>query len=230
MAIACWLALAAASDTATAQTSAQASCDEIAVLGAVKLPGRFKFAKNVRLIEVLALSGGPSERAGKIVRVVRTCACRPCPNQETKSGESSDYELAAVLQGRKAANTDVAPGDIVIIPEAELVFLHLNGLTNQRSIVFRQGIRLTVVLAAIGIAINNDLLNIKIHHPRTAQQKYSFDIVNLKAIREGRIEDPLLRPWDMLELSDEQGRFAPFFRFNPLMLDSPLFPRNSPNS
>lgn len=232
LAIAFGLALAAGHDNVKAQASAQTSCDEIAVLGAVKQPGRFKFTRSIRLLEVLAHSGGPTERAGKTVRVVRTCACTPCPNKGTKSGESSDYELAAVLQGTKGANPELAPGDIVIIRETELVFVYVNGFRSQRSVVYREGLRLTRVLDAIGIDMTGDLLNVKIYHPRTAEQKYSFDIVNLRAIREGRIEDPLLRPRDILEFSDGQGRFpllAPPFRFNPPILDPPLFPRNSPN-
>ena len=228
MAIAGGLVLAAGHDTARAQASAPVSCDQIAVLGAVKIPGRLKFERGIRLREVLTHTGGPSERAGKIVRVVRTCECTSCQNEQTKARDSSDYELSAVLLGREGANPDLAPGDKVIIPEAELVFVRLNGLTSQRSVVYREGLRLTRVLAAIGIAMDSDLMNVKIHHPRTAQQQYGFDLVNLKAIREGWIEDPLLRPWDILELSDGQGRFVPF-RFSNPIFDPPLFPRNSPN-
>ncbi len=225
-ALAFGLALATVHPTAKSQASAQTSCHEIAVVGAVNLPGRFKLKEGRRLLEVLAYAGGPSERAGKTVRVVRTCDCQPCPNKETKKGESSDYELAAVLHGREGANPDLAPGDVVIIPERELVFVYIQ---SQRSVAYVEGLRLTKVLAAVGIAVNGDLQNVKIHHPRTSQRQYSFDIVNLRAIREGRIEDPLMRPWDILEPSDEQGQFPwPPFRLNPI-LDPPLFPRNSPN-
>ena len=226
-AIACGLALATVHSTGKSQASAP-SCHEIAVVGAVNSPGRFKLDTGRRLLEVLAYAGGPSARAGQIVRVVHSCACTPCQN-ETTVRESSDYELSAVLLGREGANPDLAPGDVVIIPERELVFVYVNGFQKQRSVAYVEGLRLTKVLAAVGIAVNGGLQNVKIHHPRTAQRQYSFEIVNLRAIREGRIEDPLLRPWDILELSDEQGGFPfPPFRFNPI-LDPPLFPRKSPN-
>jgi hypothetical protein len=53
----------------------------------------------------------------------------------------------------------------------------------------------------------------------------------LKEINDGRAADLVLRPWDILEVSDEQGRFlsdAPS-RFDQPFRDTPIFPRISPN-
>jgi protein involved in polysaccharide export with SLBB domain len=236
MAIACGLELAAGHDSVKAQVSGQTSCQEIAVLGAVKQPGRFKFARRIRLIEVLAYSGRPSERAGKIVRVVRTCACTPCLNKETKAAESSDYELSAVLQGREGSNRELAPGDMVIIPERELVFV-IGNVFQQKSLVYREGMTLTRAIAIVGgVAKNSDLVQIRIYRDSSTRARSNPLIFTLKAVLRNRNEDPVLQPRDIIQVSDEAGNFQRPFTppiWDPPLIrpsgDPPLFLRKSSN-
>jgi hypothetical protein len=223
-----FVALIIKAPLAAAQSPSQPGCDQITVLGAVKTPVRFKVEHSIRLHEALTTAGGPNELAGKVVRLLHWCKCFPC----AAAGVTSDieYQLAAALQENAGANPYLVAGDMVLVPETEVVFARGNVLI-QTSLVFREGVTLTRVIATVGIARNSDLVRIKIHHPGTASQKYAFEIVNLKAIKEGRETDPLLRPWDILEVSDEQGRFlsnAPS-RFDQPFRDTPIFPRISPN-
>lgn len=213
---------------AAAQSASLPRCDQITVFGAVKTPRQFKVEHSIRLHEALMAAGGPNELAGKVVTLLHSCKCSPCAAGQVTSG--SEYQLAAALQGNADANPYLVAGDVVLVPETEVVFACGNVLS-QKSLIFREGVTLTRMIAAAGIARNSDLVRIKIHHPGAAGQQYAFEIVNLKAIKEGRETDPLLRPWDMLEVSDEQGRFlsdAPF-RFDQPLRDTPIFPRKSPN-
>src|SRR5437773_85254 len=177
---------------ARAQSSSQTSCHEITVFGAVNMPGHFEMKRRMRLLEALAIAGGPNKRAGKTVRVIHSCKCSPCSEAETRTSDI-EYDLATALRGRDSANPNLAAGDLVIVPETEVVFTRGNVLS-EKSLIFREGVTLTQAIATVGIARNSDLVRVKIHHPTTTSQRYSFEVVNLKAIKEGHVADPLLRP------------------------------------
>lgn len=211
---------------AMAQTSSRSGCQEITVMGAVNMAGRFQFEERLRLLEILAIAGGPSGSAGKTVRVIHTCTER-----EDKSPDVGEYDLSSVLSGKDSATPYLTAGDLVVVPETEMVFV-IGNVSRSKSFIFREGLTLTRVLAAAGVVQSSDLVRVKIHHPRTATQRYDFTIINLKSIYEGRIQDPVLRPWDILEVSDEDGRFVlddPSRLSPPGFRDAPLFPRKSPN-
>src|SRR6266480_233069 len=93
-----WLALGA-SHTSLAQQptsvpkSSEASCTEIAVLGAVRNPIHFEARSGIRIVDVLTHAGGPTERAGKTIRVIHPCRCGRC-SQEEKAKEVHEYSLA----------------------------------------------------------------------------------------------------------------------------------------
>jgi hypothetical protein len=54
----------------------------VAVVGAVKLPGRFLLQRPVRLLELMTLAGGPNERAGRTVQVTHSDTLPVCKNGE----------------------------------------------------------------------------------------------------------------------------------------------------
>jgi len=215
--------------SAKGQTFSQISCREIAIIGAVKTPGRLNVQGPVRLSEVLTQAGGPTAGAGKIVRVHHFCNCGPCSEAQTKTHKAIEYDLPAVLQGKESANPYVEAGDFVSVPETNIVFVIGNFL--RRRLTYEEGMTLTRAISLAGSVItSSDLTRVRIHRtvaPGLATEKSVF---NLKAIVEGQVEDPLLRPLDILEISDEQGQFlSPSGLRPPIYLDPPLLPRNSPN-
>jgi len=224
------LLVAGGSDVARAQTFSQISCHEIAILGAVKTPGRLNVQGRMRLIEVLTLAGGPTARAGKVVSVHHFCNCGPCSEAQTKTPEGIEYDLPAALQGQESANPYVEAGDIVMVPETNVVFVA--GNLKKRSLVFVPGMTLTRAIAlAEGVTTSSDLTRVRIHRKVATGEATEKFVFNLKAIVQGQIEDPLLRPLDILEVSDQQGRFP---LDSQRMLDwpkwdPPLLPRKSPN-
>jgi len=227
------LLVAGGSDVARAQIFSQISCHEIAILGAVKMPGRLNVQGRVRLIDVLTRAGGPTARAGKAVGVYHSCTCGPCREAQTKTPASIEYDLLAALQGQASAKPYVEVGDVVVVPETNVVFVFVAGdLLQQRSLVYVQGITLTRAIAlAEGVTTGSDLTRVKIHRKVATGEAAEKLIFNLKAIVQGQVEDPLLRPLDILEVSDQQGRFlldGPR-RLNWPTWDPPLLPRKSPN-
>lgn len=215
---------------ATAQSS-QISCDEIAVIGSVKTPGRLKANGTVRLNEVLTKAGGPSSRAGRVVRVHHFCSCSRCSESDAQNSKDAEYDLPATLQGRENANPFVQVGDLVIVPEAEFVSV-IGNVLRQQTFRYREGVTVTKAIAlAGGPGKSSDLVRVKIHRLGPAGRYSEIIVVNLGEIVQGRMADPLLRVFDTVEVSNEQGRFfsdGPI-RLSPPIWDPPLFPRKSSN-
>jgi polysaccharide export outer membrane protein len=50
----------------------------VAVIGAVNQPGRFQLQKRMRLLDLISYAGGPNDRAGGRINIVRTIATLSC--------------------------------------------------------------------------------------------------------------------------------------------------------
>lgn len=228
--------LAVRPETSMAQALSHVNCREIVIFGAVKTPGRFETQARMHLVEVLKRVGGPSERAGKVVQVIHFCNCLPCPEGEVKAPASSEFNLSAVLEGKKDANPDVMAGDIVIVPEAELIFV-VGNVLSQKSLVFREGVTLTQAIAtAGGVAKHSELVRIRIHRNPANGLRSTLLNFSLKAVLDNRSQDPMLQPQDIIEISDETGKFSPPLtppQFDPPLMDPtgdpPLSQRKSSN-
>jgi hypothetical protein len=206
--------------TLMAQGRSQVGCHEVAIIGAVRMPGRFEIPARMRLLGALAIGGGPSERAGKIVRVVHSCQCSPCAENEVRTATTTEYNLSATLAGREDANPLVSAGDLIIVAETEMIFVVGIGLS--KKLVYREGVTLSQVIGAFaGAAQYSDPVRVRIHRNPAAGPRPKPLIFSLKAVLENRSEDPVLEPRDIIEISDKAGNFL-LSPPPPLFLDSPL--------
>ena len=194
--------------SASSQDLSRERCRQIAVFGAVRKPGRLDAPLGLRLLDVLGRAGGPNEWAGRPVHVVHTCDCSPCDKQESQAGDVNEYNLANVLFGRAGGNPFVVPGDVVIVTEADSVFV-IGNVRKAQSLPFAAGMTPTRALAfAGGVGRISDLVVVRIHR-RSADATRQDIIFSLKAIRGGQAELMLLQPWDVVEVSDDEGHFRP---------------------
>src|SRR5690349_19573741 len=96
----------------------------VAVVGAVDKPGRFQLQRQVRLLELLTFSGGPTEKAGRTVQIAHAENSLSCAANEAENATGLNvYELSEVLAGHNEANPFVRPGDVVTVLEADQVFV-----------------------------------------------------------------------------------------------------------
>jgi protein involved in polysaccharide export with SLBB domain len=200
-------------------------CQQIAVIGAVRRPSRLDAPRRLRLLEVLGKVGGPNEQAGKTVRIIPNCNCSPCD----KLAHASEYSLADVLRDRETGNPYVVPGNIVVVPVADSVFVIESGHTG-RSIRFSEGMTVTRAIAMAGGVVGriSELVRVRIHRASIAGVRQDPIIVNLrKSIGERGTEDVLLQPWDIVEVSDWRGHFQ-VPRMSPPTWDPPLPKWNPP--
>ena len=204
--------------------SSQLRCMEIAVLGAVRDPIHFEVRAAIRLKEVLARAGGPTERGGDIVRVVHSCDCGRCSDEEVKTRGVHEYQLVEVLRERENETPNVTPGDIVLVTETELVYV-MGNRHRLSYIVFREGLRVTQAIAMAGeTGSGDDLTTIQINRVSSEKGYQNLIAVSLKAIKEYRAEDVMLQPRDFVVV----GGDGSFLLTGPpaIFRDPPLIPRD----
>jgi polysaccharide biosynthesis/export protein len=100
----------------------------VSVIGAIGSPGQFRLQRQVRLLELLTVSGGPAARAGRTIDIVHSATPNMCEKATEKketdvADQISIYVLNDTLAGKPEANPFLRPGDIVHIPDADQVFI-----------------------------------------------------------------------------------------------------------
>ena len=205
----------------------------VAVLGAVRNPGRFQLQRRVRLLDVLALAG-PTERAGGTIKVVRGasagCADPPAapvasdaafatsstaPNelaerQAIPIESLSSYEMNATLRGDEAANPYLQAGDVVTIAEAEQAFV-IGNVLRPTPVTLKQRVTLTEALAMAGGTLpdtKKEKIRITRRSPDGTNKTELF--YDLNAINKRQAEDIALQPNDIVEVDTASGKR--FFR------------------
>jgi protein involved in polysaccharide export with SLBB domain len=183
----------------TSKTSPQAtevrpvSC---LVIGAVRSPGRFELRRSVRLSEVLALVGGVTRTASGVINVIHT------ERRRAQNGNvpSDLYKIADLKNGGQKSNPQVEAGDIVIVTELDPIFV-TGAVANQREIYFNQPLTLTEVLKlAGGVRADAKTSKVIIHRQKKNAAGISIE-VDLEMIKKHRVEDPILQPFDIIEVS-----------------------------
>ena len=104
------------------------------------------------VVEVLARVGGPTEKAGTEVLVVRPKdqgrRAGPVAPEEARAGEAISLDLRAIQQGEVSHNIRLQSGDTVVVPKAKYFFV-TGEVRSPGQFLFEHGI---TVLKAITIA------------------------------------------------------------------------------
>lgn len=200
--------------------------------GAVKLPHRFQIRRPVRLNELIIIAGGLTDTAGGDIRVFRSpnAGCKSVnrtesdgtiPVSQGERPEVRNFTIADLLKGSRAANPYIMPGDIVSIMDSPPVYL-IGGVSNPGRIAYRQGLTVSRAIAtAGGVAKVGDEENTTIFRREKGQSKVIE--VSLSAIGSKTIEDPVLSPYDIVEVAIKDGekrKFPPLIEIRDNSVDS----------
>jgi polysaccharide export outer membrane protein len=93
-------------------TTEQTATENVTILGQVKSPGSYPIATARPILDVLALAGGLNDLAQRKVTIQR---------HGTK--ERVDYVLSNSANAALDANVPVYPGDTVLVPKADVVYV-----------------------------------------------------------------------------------------------------------
>lgn len=169
------------------------------VVGAAERPGRFKVVPGMRLADLLAQAGGPKVGTS---REVPTLLGNLDLARLVRSDEALPVSVALARKGDPKHNVRVRPGDQLYIPPiTEQLIMVLGEVNAPQPMAYREGLRLTEVLAIAG-GVNNsrgDRKDIRIvRGPLTEPRIYT---TNLKSLAAGKATDVELIPGDIVYVS-----------------------------
>src|SRR2546423_7234630 len=188
------------------------------VFGAVRSPSRVQRQRRAHLLDLLATSGGVTEAAGGDIQIFHTEPLM-CPEPEdlaavpVDSYKPSDptqigYDIFSVRdlkEGKKEANPVIHPGDIVIVQEAQPVYI-TGAVRAPQGLYLQRGMQLKQAIAMVGGLTQQAKASSVIIWRRqkgTAEPKKM--IVNFNEIKREKEKDIELQPYDIVEVTDNSG-------------------------
>jgi polysaccharide export outer membrane protein len=212
------------------------------VYGAVRVPSRVSMLRSVRLNELIAVSGGLTERANGTIQVFHTekVLCPSSTDEEEPIFDESGgiilklYKINDLYSGKPESNPLIRPGDVVTIMEAEPIYL-VGGIATNQPVLIRDGMTLTDALAQVGGVVQDaKISDVRIHRATKSGQSIRERTtikVDLKAIANKKQDDVLLQPYDIIEVPMKSRWDLSILLNNVVAGTLGMFPRtNLPNS
>jgi polysaccharide biosynthesis/export protein len=178
----------------------------VAVIGAVHGAAQFKMQRQVRLLELISLAGGPTDGAGQTIQIVHAGGGPICQQSGGSGSDASDssafvtYKLADTLHGLAEANPFVQPGDIISVPLADQVFV-LGNVRKPSAIPLKETLTVSHAIAIAGgtaPSTKRDKIRILRQLPGSTQKQEIY--VDLTAIEKNKAEDVALLPNDVVDV------------------------------
>jgi Periplasmic protein involved in polysaccharide export len=185
------------------------------VFGAVRQPTRVEMKRKVRLNELMAVSGGFTERASGTIQILHTepLMC-PEPGEEAEAlpidGTKiplSIVKIADLRAGKIEANPIIRPGDYILVTEAEPVYL-TGAVLSPQGIFLREQLMLSRAVAMVGGTRKEaKLSDVKIYRQKLGSTEQEIIHVDFASIKKNQKPDVLLMPYDVIEVP-EAGAFS----------------------
>lgn len=180
------------------------------VFGAVRQASRVEMKRKVRLNELMAVSGGFTERAAGTIQILHTEPLM-CPEagEEAEAapidGTRIPLQIVAIADlraGKPEANPVIRPGDYVLVTEAEPVYI-TGSVLSPGGIYLRDGLTLSRALAMVGGARKEAKLNdVKVYRQIPGSTKQDVLHVDVAAIKKNTQPDFVLQPYDTIEVGE----------------------------
>src|SRR5690242_4520205 len=185
------------------------------VFGAVRQPTRVEMKRKVRLNELMAVSGGFTERASGTIQILHTepLMC-PEPGEEAEAAPIDGtkiplqiVKISELRSGKVGANPVIRPGDYVLVTEAEPVYI-TGAVLSPGGIYLRDQLMLSRALAMVGGPRKEaKLSDVKVYRQIVGSANQEVIHVDVAAIRKNEKPDFVLQPYDVIEVT-EAGMFS----------------------
>lgn len=194
------------------------------VFGAVRQSARVEMKRKVRLNELIAVSGGFTERASGTIQILHTepLMCpEPGEEEDAKPIDGTKIPLqivkiAELRSGKAEANPVIRPGDYVLVTEAEPVYI-TGAVAAPNGVYLRDQLTLTRALAMVGGTRKEAKLNeVIIYRQIPGTTKQDIIKVDVAAIKKNQKPDVLLQAYDVIDVP-EASMFSPG-RIGPTLL------------
>jgi polysaccharide export outer membrane protein len=183
------------------------SSKPVAVMGAVDKPGQFQLQRRVRLLELVSLAGGPTERAGQRILVAHSTEISTCEESAAASASGFEsYDLDKTLKADSVSNPYVHAGDIITVPEAQLVFV-VGNVFRPTSIPLKERITLSQAVAMAGGTMpDSKKESIRVLRQLPGSTAKTEIVVDLNAISRRKADDLELMPNDIIDVPTSSGK------------------------
>jgi polysaccharide biosynthesis/export protein len=180
------------------------------VLGAVLAPTRAQMQRKVRLNELIAASGGLTERANGDIQILHTepIMC-PEPGDEVEPLVNADglspnaikiYKISDLLAGKSEANPIIRPGDIINVMDSKPVYI-TGYVGAPQPVLLREGMTLSMAVQLVGGARPEANMNdVRIIRKKTGTLEPEILRYDLAAIKKKKAADVVLQPYDIVEV------------------------------
>jgi len=185
------------------------------VFGAVRQSTRVEMKRKVRLNELMAVSGGFTERAAGTIQILHTepLMC-PEPGEEAEAlpidGTRIPLQIVKISDlraGKIDANPVIRPGDYILVTEAEPVYI-TGAVYSPQGIFLRDQLTLSRALAMVGgLRKEAKLTDVKIYRQKPGSTEQDVIHVDVAAIKKSQKPDFVLMPYDVVEVP-EAGAFS----------------------
>ena len=186
------------------------------IWGAVRQATRVQMQRKVRLSELMAVSGGFTERASGAIQIIHTepLMC-PGPGEE-KEAKPIDWnnnpfkivQISDLRANKPGANPYIRPGDYVVVTEAEPVYI-TGSVVSPQGVYMKEHLTLTRALAMVGglrkEAKGSDIRVLRLN-PVTGQQDTIK--IDYAAIKKNLAPDFKLQAYDIIDVP-EAGLLSP---------------------
>lgn len=204
------------------RTTERKSRQPATVFGAVRQPARVTMQRKVRLNELMASSGGFTERASGTIQILHTepVMC-PMPGEEAEAapidGSKVPLQLIKIAElSSGQVNPVIRPGDFIMVTEAEPIYM-TGSVVAPQGIYMRDRLTLSRAIAMVGgvrkEAKSND---IRVYRQKPGAQDQEIIKVDYAAIKKNKIPDFFLQAYDVVEVG-EASFFSPG-RLGPTLL------------
>ena len=195
----------------------------VVVYGAVRSPSRFRLDRRLRLATAIAMAGGVTREATETIKVIHSTVlncepqhqvmpgCSGCLNATPQPQTFDIYKLSQLSSEDVKVNPYLQAGDRVLVVEAVTVYV-MGHVSVSQGLQFDSKPTLSQAIAmAGGVLGNSNTKGIKIFRSKSDSTRETI-IVDLNAIEKGRCDDPILEPYDIIEVTPKRN-----MRRRPLM-------------
>jgi polysaccharide biosynthesis/export protein len=180
------------------------------VFGAVRQASRVEMKRKVRLNELMAVSGGFTERASGTIQILHTEPLM-CPEAGEEALAApidatriplSIVKIADLRAGKPEANPFIRPGDYVLVTEAEPVYI-TGAVLSPGGVYLREQLTLSRALAMVGGARKEaKLSDVVIYRQIPGSINQETIHVDVAAIKKNLKPDFVLQPYDTIEVNE----------------------------
>jgi polysaccharide export outer membrane protein len=180
------------------------------VFGAVRQPTRVEMKRKVRLNELMAVSGGFTERASGTIQILHTepLMC-PEPGEEAESRPIDGtkiplqiVKIADLRSGNVEANPIIRPGDYVLVTEAEPIYI-TGSVVSPSGVYLRENLMLSRALAMVGGTRKEaKTTDVRIYRQKPGSSEQQIIHVDYAAIKKNEKPDVPLMAYDVIEVPE----------------------------